>query len=182
VRGCRLCSQPIPWKIVVEGKARSLQNRKYCLECSPYKAHNTRRLTLPPDHDGKRRLSVEAQRAKFRRYQRKKRRLRKGQLVRLMGGRCQICGYDKDCPAAYSFHHRDPKEKSFEIGSRGLLRRWEELIAEIKKCILLCCRCHAEMHAGLHPDRDGQVAQLVEHDTENVGVAGSSPALSTENR
>ncbi len=47
MRLCPLCSHPIPWKILVDGRRRSLQNRKYCLECSPYGAHNTRPLKEP---------------------------------------------------------------------------------------------------------------------------------------
>jgi hypothetical protein len=152
VRLCRLCSQPIPAKIRVDGKAHSLQNRKYCLACSPYKAHNTRPLTEPWTGVSRQERSPEAERAKFRRYQRKERRKRKQRLVQMAGGCCLICGYNKDCPAAYAFHHRNPEEKLFDIGRRGILRRWEELLEEVKKCVLLCCRCHAEVHSGLHPE------------------------------
>jgi hypothetical protein len=101
-----------------------------------------------------------------------------------MGGRCQICGYNQDCPAAFDFHHRDPEEKLFSIGAAGLLGRWEDLLRELAKCVLLCCRCHAEVHSGLHrqleEQRKGQVAQLVERGPEKADVAGSSPALSTQ--
>lgn len=163
MKRCELCSQPFPSKIEVEGRLRSLQNRKYCLSCSPFKAHNTRRWSEPWSEEMSRRLNAVSQRKKFCRYQRKKRRQRKRLLVELLGGRCLICGYNKDCSAAYSFHHRDPARKSFEFGSRGLLRRGDELIVEVNKCVLLCCRCHAEVHAGLHTEWEfrwgGQVAQ-----------------------
>jgi hypothetical protein len=163
LRQCALCSRPFPAKIKVGGRWRSLQNRHYCLTCSPYKAHNTRLLTEPLTAETRQQRTTEVRRAKFRTYQRKTRRYRKRLLVRLLGGCCQICGYDRDCPAAYAFHHRDPASKVFDVSTRGLLRRWDELIVEVDKCVLLCCRCHAEVHAGLYPDRvalwNGQVAQ-----------------------
>ncbi|SRR6266542_361609 len=160
---CKLCLRLFATKINVDGRLRNLQNRRYCFTCSPFGAHNTRALELSP---GTREVrAAEVRRAKYRKYQRKTRRLRKRLLVQLLGGRCGICGYDKDCPAAYSFHHRDPASKKFEISTRGLLGRWDELLAEVRKCVLLCCRCHAELHAGLHKEWEhrceGQVAQLV---------------------
>ncbi len=166
MRLCPLCSHPIPWKIKVDGKWHSLQNRKYCLECSPYGAHNTRPLQEPLTEESRKAMSAEARRAKYQRYQRKMRRRRKRLLTRLLGGRCLICGYNRDCPAAYSFHHRDPKEKLFEVSRRGLLRRWEDLIAEVRKCVLLCLRCHAEFHSGLHQEWVGHWAVTVLPDVE----------------
>jgi hypothetical protein len=148
MRCCELCSQPVPLKIELDGKKRNLQHRRYCLSCSPFKAHNTRKLTITEEE--RRRRKVESFRAKYRKYQSKERRCRKRLLVELLGGCCQICGYNRDCPSAYHFHHRDPARKRFDVASRGLLRRWEELIAEVKKCVLLCSRCHAEVHDGLH--------------------------------
>ena len=163
MRLCRLCSKPIPCKIKVDGKLRNVQNRRYCLTCSPYRAHNTRQLTEPLTEEARQKRTAEVRRAKYRKYQRKTRHHRKRLLVALLGGCCGICGYNRDCPSAYSFHHRDPASKKFEVSTRGLLARWEELIAEVRKCVLLCCRCHAEVHAGLHKDWEvrwkGQVAQ-----------------------
>jgi hypothetical protein len=56
-----------------------------------------------------------------------------------------ICGYDKDCPPVYEFHHRDPKEKEFSIGDYSVLNK-KKLFQEADKCDLLCCRCHLEIH------------------------------------
>lgn len=43
------------------------------------------------------------------------------------------------------FHHLNPEEKTFTIGSTN---RWTrtQLESEIKKCIRLCRNCHAELH------------------------------------
>ena len=69
----------------------------------------------------------------------------KQKLIDYKGGRCEECGYDKDSPSAYDFHHRIPSEKSFSI-SRYTRLKFESLKEEVDKCTLLCCRCHAELH------------------------------------
>jgi len=58
--------------------------------------------------------------------------------VALLGGKCQICGYDK-CIAALQVHHLNPKEKenSYE---------WKRKNFDMSKVILLCANCHAESH------------------------------------
>jgi rubrerythrin len=76
------------------------------------------------------------------------RRKTKEKLVLAMGGKCNICGYNK-CNAALSFHHLDPFQKDFEISSISSPKKLEYLIEEVKKCILVCNNCHAEIHAGM---------------------------------
>ncbi len=154
MRYCKLCSGPLPVKIEIDGRVRNLQNRLYCLACSPFGAHNTRRLTVGKQEHQQRR--EESNRAKYRKYQRKMRRHRKGLLIQMLGGNCQICGYSRRCNPAYDFHHRDPAKKSFEI-TTGLMRQWEEVVAEARKCVVLCKRCHAEVHDGLHKDWERQL-------------------------
>jgi len=65
-----------------------------------------------------------------------------------LGGKCRICGYD-GCVAAFDFHHGDPLVKDFTISNR--MTSWERIELEVSKCVLLCCRCHREVHYGLHP-------------------------------
>jgi hypothetical protein len=163
MRYCKLCSGPLAVKIKIDGKARNLQNRHYCLICSPYKAHNTRRLTEQLSEEDRQKKKAESQRRKFRKYQRKARHQRKKLLIELLGGCCQICGYSRDCLAAYDFHHRDPAAKVFEW-TRGVRRRWEKVIDEAKKCVLLCCRCHTGVHAGLHKDWEATINQHISKD------------------
>lgn len=79
-----------------------------------------------------------------------KRPLYKLELLKLAGGKCCICGYDK-CSSALEFHHINPQDKDFSIStfmirSKGTL---ELALGEIKKCVLLCSNCHREFHAGL---------------------------------
>lgn len=70
----------------------------------------------------------------------------KKKAVEYKGGKCQICGYNK-CMRALTFHHIDPKTKSFGIS--GAYKSWERLKPELDKCILVCQNCHAEIHDGL---------------------------------
>lgn len=64
------------------------------------------------------------------------------------GSKCSLCGY-KRSKRALVFHHRDPSKKDFGLSVRGLTRSWEKMLAELKKCVLLCANCHAEVHEGV---------------------------------
>lgn len=70
------------------------------------------------------------------------------QAIEYLGGKCQICGYDR-CIDALDIHHKDPKKKSFGISEDGVTRSWERVKAEIEHCILICANCHREVHAGI---------------------------------
>lgn len=68
--------------------------------------------------------------------------------VKHMGSKCCICGYDKYI-GALEFHHLNPDEKEFAIGSKGYTRSFEKVKEELKKCILVCSNCHKEIHANI---------------------------------
>lgn len=78
----------------------------------------------------------------------------KQKLLAYKGGKCSICGYDKNVPGAYDFHHRNPKEKDFGI-SRYQNLNWKKLLKEVDKCDLVCKNCHAEIHDD--PQRRGEI-------------------------
>lgn len=46
------------------------------------------------------------------------------QAIKLLGGKCSICGYNK-CVNALEFHHEKPEEKEFKLGS-GNTMSWKE--------------------------------------------------------
>ena len=70
-------------------------------------------------------------------------------IIKSMGGKCQICDYDK-CSAALELHHIDPKEKEFGFGGiRSNPQSFDKMKSELKKCILLCSNCHKEVHSGV---------------------------------
>jgi excisionase family DNA binding protein len=78
----------------------------------------------------------------------RRRRRIKDILVSEAGGRCSICGYDRYV-GALQFHHRDPADKRFGVGERGLTRSIAVVRAEAAKCVLLCANCHAEVEGGI---------------------------------
>lgn len=72
----------------------------------------------------------------------------KDRIILAMGGKCCICNYNR-CPDAMASHHLDPKEKDFNFGGiRANAKAWWKIVAELRKCILLCHVCHSEVHAG----------------------------------
>ncbi len=81
---------------------------------------------------------------------------KKAFAVDMMGGKCQICGYDK-CINALEFHHiNDDKE----YDPAYIVRRWswERVKPELEKCIMVCANCHRELH---HLDIDIDYKYLV---------------------
>ena len=72
------------------------------------------------------------------------RQARKRHAIEYLGGKCQLCGYDK-CIGALEFHHKDPTQKEFQL-SKYLKNRNEVLHKELDKCMLLCANCHREIH------------------------------------
>jgi predicted nucleic acid-binding Zn ribbon protein len=71
---------------------------------------------------------------------------RKLELVRAAGGRCSVCGYNRNL-AALAFHHSDSDEKDFKLDMRALSNRTlKSVLTELEKCILVCQNCHAELH------------------------------------
>ena len=94
----------------------------------------------------------------------------KTRLVEAMGGKCVICEYTK-CHDALEFHHINPAEKEFGLGAiRGSIVSWSKIVEEAKKCVLLCSRCHREIHAGITelpsiiPQFDSKYSKFTETD------------------
>ena len=73
---------------------RSLYRRRFCLDCSPFGAHNT--ATSPPGilpGDALIEFRRRRRNAKTYSYQKKRRRSLKIEIIDLRGGRCEACGY-----------------------------------------------------------------------------------------
>lgn len=80
--------------------------------------------------------------------QRVRKRLKMRKLIldeKISRGGCKECGYNG---RALHWHHRNPAEKKFLIGS-ATGRSFNEVRLELKKCDLLCANCHYEME---YPD------------------------------
>ncbi len=67
-------------------------------------------------------------------------------IVRVLGGKCTKCGFDK-YRASLDAHHADPSKKD---PSARHMRFWSDkrIMIEIAKCVLLCKNCHAALHSG----------------------------------
>src|SRR5207302_6859580 len=82
--------------------------------------------------------------------QKKRGLIRKNELLAARGGKCQRCGYDR-CLRALTFHHRDRATKAFPLDARNCANRSNPvLVAEVKKCDILCANCHAETEEELY--------------------------------
>ena len=82
------------------------------------------------------------------------RRRMKMRAVAYMGGTCFGC--DRTGPQAiFEFHHWDPNGKDFGITQDGVPRRWDKVVAELAKCVMLCANCHREAHAGVRELDEG---------------------------
>lgn len=59
------------------------------------------------------------------------------------------CGYSK-LHSALETHHLDPHVKEVALGDlRANIRAWQYMVVELRKCVLVCVRCHMEIHAGV---------------------------------
>lgn len=150
---CKNCNIFFKSLIKIDGKLRNLAHRKYCLECSPFGSHNTRKIEKEREetrncdqcqklykkgHRSYKKICQSCRATNYRKNVKK-------ELIEYFGGKCKICKYDK-CVAALEFHHLDPKKKEHAVNiSHGSFKK---SLVEAKKCILLCCRCHRELHAG----------------------------------
>lgn len=140
MKTCRKCQKTIPVTATVNGRLRNFQNRKFCLDCSPFGTHNTRDIRFQrKNRIGVQRVNQDAVRL-FRERKKQK-------MIDYKGGKCLVCGYNR-CNDALHFHHIDPSTKSFEICRRP---SWgfDRLKPELDKCALLCSNCHYEVHDGL---------------------------------
>ena len=78
--------------------------------------------------------------------QQKRGRKRKLELIKLKGAKCNRCNYNSNY-AALEFHHIKKGDKLFQLDLRSLSnRKWDVILSEAEKCILLCSNCHTEEH------------------------------------
>ncbi len=78
-----------------------------------------------------------------REYQNERVRSVKKQAIEYLGGKCVDCGYVGH-PCVFDFHHLDPQSKDFSFGST--YRKFDRIVEELDKCVLLCSNCHRLRH------------------------------------
>lgn len=84
----------------------------------------------------------------MRTYMANRRARRLADLRQMLGGKCARCGTTDDL----QFDHVDPSTKTFEISGRKLDGPWDDLLAEVAKCQLLCEPCHIKKTAEDRPE------------------------------
>jgi hypothetical protein len=163
---CKKCAKEFPVSKVINGKRRILNKRKFCLECSPFKRHNTLDLTKRThalDDKLCARCGIVKDASQF--YKRRngtgltaycklchieqtaeRQRLFKQKCLEYKGGHCEICSYDR-CVDALEFHHCDPSRKDFSISQAKFTTFDARVKGELDKCVLLCANCHREVHS-----------------------------------
>lgn len=158
---CESCKSKIPTWCEIDGKKRNLNKRKYCLKCSPFGIHNTKKLNGSPRKDQRPHKCKcgETDPNKFygnkrttcsnchNTYTQELYLKKKYQAIEYKGGSCSICGYKKYY-AALEFHHVNPEEKEQNFVNMRHWK-WERIKTEIDKCILLCSNCHREVHGNV---------------------------------
>ncbi len=77
-------------------------------------------------------------------WQREKGRMNKLKAIEYLGGKCADCN-NVFPPYIYDFHHLDSNEKENTI-ARIMGRKWENIVPELDKCVLLCSNCHRTRH------------------------------------
>lgn len=80
-------------------------------------------------------------------YGRRNRRARKARARESFGNRCGCCGYDSH-PEVLEFHHLDPATKEKNLATFFSSKSWKLIVAELRKCVLVCPLCHTEIHCG----------------------------------
>jgi hypothetical protein len=72
-------------------------------------------------------------------YHKKRRKERKKMFLALLGNKCENCGSRNNL----EFDHKDPSKKEFGV-ARNINSPDEFVKKEVKKCRLLCNKCHKE--------------------------------------
>ena len=163
MNSCKLCGKRVPCKAWIDGKKRSLKNRRYCFDCSPFGSRNTRNLTKAkkegnlyericvvchlPIPDG-----TKNGRRCYPCVQREREKDSQNKVYGMVGTACWVCGYDKGMKGTgvLDFHHMNPDDKIFGLDKRNTTNfSWERVVLEMKKCVVLCARCHREQQCGI---------------------------------
>ena len=163
MKKCIKCNEQMPFRMKVDDKWRNLQNRKYCLTCSPWGTHNTKKIEKPEYNGiGKECCKCKEVRPLSDFWKKNSKRIqsfckfcqsqmqvaswqeKKKEAILYKGGKCSKCGYNQNY-AAMDFHHNDPKEKEYDW-YKLRLRSWDDIKKELDKCVLLCKNCHSELH------------------------------------
>jgi hypothetical protein len=144
------CGDPVKG-ISVEGRYIDPKNRSSCFKCVPFGSSPYSQRANKEERLKKRRRSVARFNEKFVKehgtYQQTLRyRERRQKVISILGGGCQICGYNK-LSSNLVFHHLSGKDTS--LSNREFQKSPQTILPEICKCVLVCHNCHGEIHGEL---------------------------------
>ena len=143
----KMRKKPIKWCSYCKTKPLNKTNASgICMDCQIVIKEKIRLGEIEPDSELYRFKFIKVtNQESVKRHRRKYKRL----LIEYKGGKCIVCDYNK-FDGALDFHHLNPNEKDFSIGStRKNTYNLELIKKEVDKCVLLCSNCHREFHAGL---------------------------------
>lgn len=162
---CLKCGKEIKTYVKIDGKLHNLHSRKYCLECSPFGKHNTKKLGILKENKVKKCIYCgETDPKKFsknnykqcrnckRKYNLNASRSKQTDIIKYLGSKCRHCGYDLYL-SSLDIHHLDPSKKDKNFNTHRYWS-WDRILNEIENCILLCRNCHGAYHNGLINDND----------------------------
>jgi len=159
---CKKCQKTFPNIIVVNGEKKIVHKRRYCLDCNPFGSRIKTSLINKKDGLYKqcRKCELVKPVSAFHRLKQLGSyksyckdclkgsstqwcRTRKQRIVNYLGNQCMDCRqvfpyYVYDC------HHLDADKKSFQVSLEKI--KWESLVGELDKCVLLCSNCHRTRH------------------------------------
>jgi hypothetical protein len=70
----------------------------------------------------------------------------KERMAEAFGGICCVCKNTYQ-PELFDFHHLNPEEKEFQMGSiRASSISWARIVPELRKCVMVCSNCHRLIH------------------------------------
>lgn len=116
-----------------------IEDSKVCLTCkiakhvSQYTTRSDRKNTLSPYCKECQAKDTYSRYAEIKTY-----------IVQHMGGICKLCELSYPL-SVYSFHHTGREHKDFNIADKRHASL-SVVLNELKKCILVCRNCHAEIH------------------------------------
>lgn len=157
---CCICKKPI-YRI----PSRQNGHNTCSISCRNKYFSNDKSFVWKGGKDGlnKRKKSING-----RQKERERIKNRKEKVIQAMGGECQCCGYNRHT-GSLECHHIDPTQKEKNVRDL-IMKSWEKIEEEIKKCILLCANCHREIHWRMK----------YEHETTREAIQKLSKFIQTE--
>ena len=73
---------------------------------------------------------------------------------------CSLC--DEETVCCLDFHHLDPSKKDTNISFLAYAKSKDRMLAEMKKCVVLCSNCHRKVHAGLLEVNESHLCEITQ--------------------